>query len=213
VQYTLNFLQCIGLDAEFFSVYDGKRLSKQGNPSGKPRVGLLALVSQNDDGSCKTLLIKPRLIDNETIDINIKYTGVTWSDYHNGIPYDEAMDQVKSLLKDAIVVGHDIESDECALCLNLNEIAHRVMDTATCSSVNGLSSSEKGKIKSKLSKLASSLLRRSIQSSAVHDPVEDAFASLEIFLKYRETFEEAVTPCSSKTVTLLDESGRTIRSE
>jgi RNA exonuclease 4 len=123
------------------------------------------------------------------------------------------MNQVKNLLKDAIVVGHDIESDEQALCFNLDEIAHRVMDTSTCRAVNDLSSSEKGKIKSKLSKLASSLLRRSIQSGDVHDPVEDAFASLEIFLKYRETFEEAVTPCSSKTVTLLDESGRTIRSE
>ena len=197
----------------FFFVYDGS-LNKRGNLSGIPRVDLLALVTQNDDGSCKSLFKKvvwPRLTDYEKINIKTKYTGVTWSDYRNGVSYDEAMDEVKSLLKDVIVVGHNIRCDEQALCCNLDETAHRVMDTATCNDVNGLSYSEKGKINSKLSNLAPSLLGRSIQSSDVHDPVEDASASLEIFLKYREIFEEAITPWSSKTVTLLDRSGWTIR--
>ena len=54
-----------------------------------------------------------------------KYTGVTWGDYHNVIPYDEAMDQVKSLLKDVIVksllkdvivVGHNFQTDKGPLC-------------------------------------------------------------------------------------------------
>ena len=38
--------------------------------------------------------------------------GLTWRDYRNGIHYDEVMVEVKSLLKDAIVVGHNIQSDE-----------------------------------------------------------------------------------------------------
>ena len=121
------------------------------------------------------------------------------------------MAQVKGLLKDAIVVGHDIRNDERALCFGLGSVAHRVIDTATNPTLNDLVPSEKGKIKSKLSGLASALLGRDIQGGAVHDPVEDAFASLEIFLKYREIFEEAVSPCSSKTATLLDGTGRTIR--
>ena len=144
------------------------------------------------------------------IDIRRFFTGVTWRDYRNGMPYDEAMEQVKSLLKDAIVVGHNIKSDESALCFHLDEVAHRVIDTATSTVLNDLVPSERGKINSKLSGLASSLLGRDFQSGAVHDPVEDAFASLEIFLKYRGIFEEAVSPCSSKTATLLDGSGRTI---
>ena len=101
----------------FFSVYDGKT-NKQGNPSGISRVGLLALVTRNDDRSCKTLfrnVVKPRLTNNERLDINTRFTGVTWRDYRNGIPYNEAMAQVKGLLKGAIVVGHDIRNDERAL--------------------------------------------------------------------------------------------------
>ena len=47
------------------------------------------------------------------------FTGVTWTDYHNGICYDDAMVEVKRLLKDAIVVGHNIESDERALCFQI----------------------------------------------------------------------------------------------
>ena len=100
-----------------------------------------------------------------------------------------------------------------ALCFNLSSVAHRVIDTATNPALNNLVPSEKGKIKSKLSGLASALLGRDIQGGAVHDPVEDAFASLEIFLNHQEIFEEAVSPCSSKTATLLDGTGRTIRLE
>ena len=90
--------------------------------------------------------MRPRLTANEKIKLKTTRTGVTWSDYRNGVPYDEAMDKVKSLLKNDIVVGHNIRCDERALCCNLDEIAHRVMDTATCRAVNNLSSSEKGKI-------------------------------------------------------------------
>ena len=105
----------------FFFIYDSS-LNKQGNRSGVPRVGLLVSVTQNDDRSCKILfrnVIKPRWTDNERIDIKTKYTGVTWGDYHNGIPYDEAMDQVKSLLKDAIVVGikSEVMKEPCASIL------------------------------------------------------------------------------------------------
>ena len=125
--------QVIGLDAEFFSVDDGKKNSR-GNPSRISRVGLLALVTRNDDRSCKTLfrnVVKPRLTNDETLYINTRFTGVTWRDYRNGIPYDEAIAEVKSLLKDTIVVGHDIRSDERALCFSLDSVAHRVIDTAT----------------------------------------------------------------------------------
>ena len=67
-----------------------------------------------------------------------KYTGVTWGDYHNVIPYDEAMDQVKSLLKNAIMVGHNIQSDERALCFHLGNVTHRIIDTATNTALNNL---------------------------------------------------------------------------
>ena len=40
--------QIIGLDAEFYSVFDGS-YNRRGNPSAKPRVGLLALVRTMTD--------------------------------------------------------------------------------------------------------------------------------------------------------------------
>lgn len=33
---------------------------------------------------------------------------ITETDYHNGIPYEEAIIEVKKILKDAIVVGRNI---------------------------------------------------------------------------------------------------------
>ena len=56
--------------------------------------------------------MRPRLTANEKIKLKTTRTGVTWSDYCNGVPYDEAMDEVKSLLRNDIVVGHNIRSDE-----------------------------------------------------------------------------------------------------
>ena len=121
-------------------------------------------------------------------------------EYHrNGIPYDEAIVEVKELLRDAIVVGHDIASDEKALCFNIGSVAHCVYDTATNASLNSLVTTESGKPKSKLAGLAKGLLDQEIQRHSQHDPVEDAFASLEIFLKHRDLFEEAPPPCSSRT--------------
>lgn len=35
-------------------------------------------------------------------------SGITEADHHNGIPYEEAILEVKEILKDAIVVGHTI---------------------------------------------------------------------------------------------------------
>lgn len=56
-----------------------------------------------------------------------KWTGVTWREYHNGMPYDEPIVKVKRFLKDPIVLGHNIQSDES---IPINSIAHCVYDTA-----------------------------------------------------------------------------------
>ena len=78
-------------------------------------------------------------------------------------------------MKDAIVAGHDIKS---ALCFNTGSVAHCVYD-----SLNSLIITERGRVKSKLASLAKGLL---VQPNKMHDPVEDAFTSLEIFLKLSE---------------------------
>ena len=67
-----------------------------------------------------------------------------------------------------------------------------------------------GKRSSKLAGLAIGLLGQEIQRNRMHDPVEDAYASLEIFLRHRDLFEQAVLPtCSYELATLQD--GQTFR--
>ena len=47
-------------------------------------------------------------LQTERVDVNTKYSGITREEYDNSIKYDEAIVDIKDLLKDAIVVGHDI---------------------------------------------------------------------------------------------------------
>ena len=102
----------LGLDAEFVNVTDG-RLNRHGNRSGKSRVDHLAIVTVDDDadGSYTILhnkVIIPRIQDGQEVRLETHRSGITEGDHHNGIPYEEAILEVKEILKDAIVVGHTI---------------------------------------------------------------------------------------------------------
>ena len=191
--------------------------------SGKNRIGHLAIVTI-DDGLHKVLFkkfIRPRLTDGQTINCCTRYSGITRADLHCGVPYDDVIDEVKALLKDAIVIGHNIRSDFDALELSMEDAGvHCVHDTATNADLNALVSSEADKPQSKLRILAQCLLDRAIQCQDVHDPEEDAFASLDLFLKYRHLFEESPgvpkqrhlppsNPRDKDRATLMDGSGRT----
>ena len=49
-----------------------------------------------DDGLCKVLLrkmIRPRLMDGQTINYCTRYSGITQADLHSGVPYDEVIDE------------------------------------------------------------------------------------------------------------------------
>ena len=48
------------------------------------------------------------------------------------------MEEVKDLLKDTIMVGHNIQSDERALCFQINRAEHCVYDTAINTTLNDL---------------------------------------------------------------------------
>ena len=82
------------------------------------------------------------------------------------------------------MVGHNVISDFRALDLSIYSPAHCVFDTATNESLNALVPSEAHKLQSKLSVLASSLLGMTIQQTDAHNPVEDALASLRLFLRH-----------------------------
>jgi DNA polymerase III epsilon subunit-like protein len=56
-------------------------------------------------------VIKHRLQDGQWIDYATDRSGITEADYHNGIPYEEVIVEVKDILKDAIVAGHNTRCD------------------------------------------------------------------------------------------------------
>ena len=68
------------------------------------------------------------------------------------------------------MVGHNVRYyDERALCFQLDEVAHRIINTVIRMAVNNLVPSQMGKSNSKLVGLASYLLGKDIQSGTVHD--------------------------------------------
>ena len=65
-------------------------------------------VDSDHDGPCIILhnrVSKPRLQDKEWVEFETERSRITEEDYCIGIPY---VVEVKELLKDAIVVGHNI---------------------------------------------------------------------------------------------------------
>ena len=118
-------------------------------------------------------------------------------------------------MKDAIVVGHDIDNDIHALDYTVAEfssLVHCVYDTADNAFLNCLVPSERGKPKSKLANLAHHLFGKTIQANedGHHDPVEDAFAALEIFLAHEGLFKEAPSNPRHDIATLTS-TGQTFR--
>lgn len=171
-------------------------------------MGHLAIVTTDKDNSCKVLynnIIQPRLERGQYVHIDKKHSGITWKQYSNGIPYDVAMNEIKDILRDAIVVGHDIIHDIKAMGLTRTEfssLVYCICDTGKNTKLSDLVPSERGKITSKLASLAHNLLGREIQTDEHHDPVEDAFATLEIFLRHRDLFDEDPSDLGDNIATL-----------
>lgn len=167
-------------------------------------------IDSDDDTSYTVLfdkVIKPSLREGEWVQLQTKRSGITKGAYHNGIPYEQAIEEVRELLRDAIVVGHNVTSDFHALDLSIYSPAHCVFDTGNNETLNALVPPEAHKSQSKLSVLASSLLGMTIQQKDAHDPVEDALASLRLFLQHRHLPWEPLGDPESRTT--LSE-GRTI---
>ncbi len=93
--------------------------------------------------------------------------------------------EVKNILKDRIVVGHQLSSDFKALDYNPEENNNVIFDTATINTfMNPESNRVYGKTAKKLKDITKQFVGYNIQNKGKpHDPLEDAIAPMNIFRK------------------------------
>ena len=113
------------------------------------------------------------------------------------VDFTLVQDQVRTLLKDTIVVGFDVANDLKVLGITLPpervRDVQRHFDAKRCSepdlSDRGLPTLDGQHPKHSLKNLAQCLLRRSIQKGP-HTAVEDAMATMDLYLWDRGRIEE-----------------------
>ena len=98
--------------------------------------------------------------------------------------FNAAVIRIKDISQHSTVVGHDIFQDLDVFAIS-STVPRRIKDTADC---KGLQEETKLPIrsgeKSALKALAEALLGRGIQRGRHHDPYEDAYASLQLYLRH-----------------------------
>lgn len=117
-------------------------------------------------------------------DYRTKYSGIRKCDLENAPSFETIQKQIAKLIKDRIVVGHAIHNDFSAL--KLSHPTDKTRDTSHYFGRNYFL----GKTPS-LKKLCHSLLGITIQKGE-HDSVQDAQATMKLYVKVREKWNEGV---------------------
>ncbi|WVW84293.1 hypothetical protein I302_106324 [Kwoniella bestiolae CBS 10118] len=177
-KYTLPDLNdYLAIDCEFVGCRSGQALAK---------VGIV-----NHEGSIildTYVFVHPENI----VDYRTSTSGIKPGDLDGAPTYEQVTSHIKSLLKDKILLGHTIFND-------LSGIGHKhpyesFRDTALyCPLRRRMGIMREGEFPS-LKKLAKAVLGRDIQvqDGRGHDPIEDARATMAIFLSVREEYEIAL---------------------
>lgn len=119
-------------------------------------------------------------------DFRTKYSGVRPANLRDAPPFGEVQRQVADLFKGRIVVGHAIEND-----LEVLLLSHHKKDVRDTSKYPPLMKAQArtGTLKPRaLRHLASEQLGLTIQEGE-HNPMDDARASLYLYLKHRKEWE------------------------
>lgn len=112
-------------------------------------------------------------------DYRTRWSGIRRHHLINATPFDQARDEVLSLLKGKVVVGHAVYNDFEAL--DIVHPCHMVRDTSTTRLLSRLAGFPRGHRPS-LRVLANKLLNRCIQvSRRGHCSVQDARATLDLY--------------------------------
>ena len=141
------------------------------------------------DSAGKTLLDSFVAVAEKVTNYITEISGVRPKDLARAKSFDTVMKKVRGLLRDKIIVGHSLEHD-FAVMYGYSPWFTR--DTAQYF--------KKGSKKPSLKSLVEKHLGKSIQTGE-HSSVEDAKATMELYLKFRNEWEESLTnPAGKKMV-------------
>lgn len=119
----------------------------------------------------------------QVTDYRTRYSGIRARDLANAPSFEEVQAQVASIIKDRIVVGHAIHNDFAVL--KLHHPNDKIRDTSPYFGKHYCL----GKTPS-LKRLCNGLLGIKIQSGE-HDSVQDAQATMKLYVKAREKWNES----------------------
>jgi RNA exonuclease 4 len=114
-----------------------------------------------------------------------------------GVPFKEVQGEVADMVKDKVVIGHDIKHD-----FDVLEFSHpksMIRDTAKYKPFKALS---KGNTPS-LKKLCREILKTSVQEGA-HDSIEDARGALQLYRMHRTSWERSIKKRKKKSQEAMD---------
>ena len=142
------------------------------------------------DSDGNTLLDSFVAVAEEVTNYNTKISGVRPEDLAEAESFDTIMEKVRGLLRGKIIVGHSLEHDFAVMYYYPPK--RNTRDTALYF--------KEGNKKPSLKSLVEKHLGKSIQTGE-HRSVEDAKATMELYLKFRNEWEESLTnPAGKKMV-------------
>lgn len=133
-------------------------------------------------------IVKPR---DPVTDYRTEITGLVKASFAGATPYKIAQKEVADLLKDRIVIGHDVKHD--FEVLGFSHPKHMIRDTAKYKPFKDLS---KGNTPS-LKKLAKEILGLTVQAG-VHSSVDDAITTLKLYRTHRAVWERSLKRAKRK---------------
>ena len=128
--------------------------------------------------------IRPNL---EIITLRTCVSGITYRDLNDATPFDEARQEVMDLLRDRLVVAHDIKHDLSSLQLSLRP--ESIRDTSTCTPLRKLAGVPLSHPHAALRKLAKNVLGRDVQTELPHSSLKDARVAMELYRAVEEEWE------------------------
>ncbi|XDV52951.1 hypothetical protein PO909_021582 [Leuciscus waleckii] len=130
-------------------------------------------------------------------DYRTRWSGIRKHHLAQAVPFEDAQNEIASILKEKIIVGHALFND--FMVLDISVPARMIRDTSSCSLLRKLyNAAEKCKIS--LKKLAQTLLNRTIQNGRMgHCSVEDSRAAMDLYKLVGDEWEKCILSWVSNT--------------